>query len=138
MRGLLLRATLLVTGAFFCLAVVGLVMPDGWLKTAVGWFGGAQPVEKFWPTAPLFGYVFRTSLVAYLWIGVVLLVAAWNPTRHKVQIDIAIGGLLLMAIVCFFTGITNGIPVWWYLGDSLFSLLAAILLAVFQPRRKKE
>ena len=137
MRGLLLRITLIVIGGLFCLAGVGLVVPESGLKAFAGWFAGAEDVKEFWPTAPLFGYVFRASLVAYLWIGVVLLVAAWDPTRHKVQIDIAIGGLLLMTIVCLITGMANRLPALWYLGDTFFSLVAAVLLVVFRPRRPK-
>ena len=96
-----------------------------------------EAVEKAWPTAPLFGYTFRASLVAYLWIGVVLLLTAWDPVRYRVQIDVAIVGLFLMAVVCFIAGVANGIPALWYLGDSLLSLLAAGLLFVFRPRKTK-
>ena len=137
MRGLLLRGTLAVTGGLFCLAGLGLVLPESSLKAVAGWLGGAETVQGSWPSAPLFGYTLRASLVAYLWIGVVLLLAAWDPVRHRVQIDVAIVGLFLMAIVCFIAGVANGIPAMWYLGDSLLSLLAAGLLFVFRPPKTK-
>ena len=133
----MLRVILIVIGGLFCLSGAMLVLPESPLKDAIGWFAGAETVEEFWSTAPLFAYALRTSLVAYLWIGVVLLVAATNPDRHKVQIYIAIVGLFLLAVVCFVTGFSHGVPTSWYLLDALFSLVAAALLVAFRPGREK-
>ncbi len=137
-RAILLRVVLIITGSLFCLAGFGIVLPEAWLKAMLSWLGGADRVEELWPTEALFVYALRASFVAYLWIGAVLLVAAANPTRHKTQINIAICGLSLTAVVCFVTGMTNGVPTLWYLGDSLFSLIGAVLLVAFRPKRENK
>ena len=134
----MLRLILIVVGGLFCLSGATVVLPESSLKDVTGWFVGAETVEEFWPAAPLFAYALRTSLLTYLWIGVVLLVAATNPVRHKVQIYIAIVGLFLLGVVCFVTGFSHGVPTSWYLIDTLFSLVAAGLLVAFRPRQKKK
>ena len=91
MRIKLLRVVLAVTGILFCLAGPAIVLPASWLKDLVGWFVGTEQVETLWATGPLFDYVLRASMVAYLWIGVILVLAAVDPERHRTQIDIAIG-----------------------------------------------
>ena len=133
----MLRLILIVVGGLFCLSGATVVLPESSLKDVTGWLVGAETVEEFWPAAPLFAYALRTSLLAYLWIGVVLLVAATNPVRHKVQIYIAIVGLFLLGVVCFVTGFSHGVPTSWYLIDTLFSLVAAGLLVAFRPGREK-
>lgn len=133
-RSLLLRLVLFVSGGLFCLAGFALLMPDAWLKSAVGWFADAKTLEANWPDSPLFAYLLRTSFVAYLWIGSVLLVSAVNPTRYRTQIDIAIGGLFLMAVVCVVTGFTRDVPTLWFLGDAISCAVIAVLLVALRSR----
>ena len=132
----MLRAILIVVGGLFCLSGATFVLPESSLKDATSWLVGTEAVDEFWPSAPLFAYVVRTSLLAYLWIGAVLLVAATNPVRHKVQIHIAIVGLFLLGVLCFVIGVSHGVPTRWYLIDTLFSLIAAGLLVAFRPGRE--
>lgn len=77
------------------------------------------------------------SFVAWLWLGVVLLSAARDPVRHRTQIDLAIGGLFLLAVVCLVTGLTSGLPLMWPLGDGISALVGAVLLLIFRPRAVK-
>ena len=137
-RAILLRVVLITTGVPFCLTGFGIVLPEAGLKAMLSCFGGTDRAEELWPTGALFIYALRASCVAYLWIGAVLLVAAANPTRHKTQINIAICGLSLTAVVCFVTGMTNGVPTLWYLSDSLYSLIVAVLLVAFRPKRENK
>lgn len=129
-----LRVVLIVTGAVFCLAAIGLVVPFSWFRAVGEWFIGGKAMEQYWPDGPLFEYATRVSLVAYLWIGVVLLVASRDPVRHRAQIDIATGALCLMAVVCLVTGLAKGLPLMWPLGDGISALVGAVLLLVLRPR----
>ncbi len=133
MKPTLLKATLFITGGLFCLAGPGLILPTSWWKAMAGWFLDGTTLDNLWPTSPVFDYGLRASMVAYLWIGVILLVAATDPEKHRVQINIAIGGLFLMAIVTFVAGNANGIPTVWFLGDAIPSLIGAVLLVAFRP-----
>ena len=133
-RAKLLRVVLIVTGAIFCLAGAGLVIPCSWLRAMGGWFVGVEVVDSLWPDGALFEYALRASFVAWLWLGVVLLVAASNPAKHRAEIDVAIGGLFLLAAVCLVTGLVKGLPLFWPLGDAIPSLVGAALLLVLRPR----
>ena len=132
MRLLLLRLVLVVTGALMCLSGVALVLPAGQLQSIAGWFIGSKAAAEVWASGPVFDYVVRVGMAAYLWIGVVLLVAATNPVRHRPQITVAIGALALLTAVCLIAGIVNRLPLLWYLGDAIPCLIAAILLAVLR------
>jgi hypothetical protein len=133
MKAKLLKATLFIAGGLFCLAGPGLILPASWWKAMTGWVLDAATLDRLWTASPVFDYALRASMVAYLWIGVVLLVAATDPVKHRVQIDIAIGGLFLMAVVTFIAGYANGIPPMWFLGDVIPSLIGAGLLLAFRP-----
>ena len=134
LRVKLLRVVLVVTGAIFCLAGPALVIPISWLKGMGEWFVGAELVESLWPDGALFEYALRASFVAWLWLGVVVLVAASNPAKHRAEIDIATAGLFLVAVVCLVTGLVKGLPLFWPLGDAIPSLVGAALLLVLRPR----
>ena len=135
MKRKLLRIVLAVTGALFCIAAPALLVPQSGLRAMGAWFVGWEQVEALWPAGPFFDYFLRMSLVAYLWIGVILVVAAVNPERHRTQIDIATGGLFLFALVAFVVGFGQGLPVGWFLGDAISTLAAAaLLLALRLPK----
>ena len=135
MKMTLLKVTLWVTGGLFCLAGPWLFMPAAWWQAMAGWFLDAETMEQFWPFAPAFDYVMRAMMAMSLWLGVILIVAARNPEKHRTQIDIAIGGLLLLAVVFPVAGAANGLPVWWYLGDTIFSAIAGVALLILRPNR---
>jgi hypothetical protein len=102
-----------------------------------GQFAAPEVVEGLWPDGPVFDYVMRTGMAAYVWIGVVLLVAATNPVKHRSQIILAIVALALLAVVCYVTGSRNGLPPVWYLTDTISSLAGAVLLALLRPPKEE-
>ena len=134
-REKLLRTVLIVTGAGLCLCGPLLVMPELWLRAMGGFFVGAEALDSVWPEGALFGYMLRASLAAYLWIGIVLLVTALDPSKYRALVDVAICMLLLLAVVCTIAGITSGVPALFYLGDAVPSFVVAVLLLVFRPRK---
>ena len=136
MRARLLQVVLIVVGVLFCLSAPMLILPASYWKTVASWFIGSEIVDALWPMEPVFDYALRTSMVAYLWIGAVLLLAATDPDRYRSQVDIAIGGLVLLAVICLAAGLLNAIPAWWFLGDSIPCLVGAILLFLLRPRRR--
>jgi len=134
MRTRLLRVTLIGIGVLFCLCGPMLVLPASCLRAITACFPGSENLDALWPVKPMYDYTLRTALVAYVWIGAGLLLAAADPDRHRSQINVAIGGLLLLSVVCLTAGPLNGVPPWWYLGDGVLSMIGAILLLVLRPR----
>ena len=110
-----------------------LIVPESTMRALAGWLVGAESVDTLWPPGPAIDYILRSSMVAYLWIGVNVLVAARNPEGNRVQIDIAIGGLFLFAVVTLVTGLVNDLPYYWFLGDFISTLIGAVLLFLFRP-----
>ena len=136
-RAKVLRTGLAVTGGALCLCGVFMLLPVSWLKAMAGWFIAAEVLDPVWPTAALFGYLLRTCLAAYLWIGVVLLVAASDPKKYRRLVDVAVCMLILLAVVCVAGGIASGIPPTYYLGDAVSSAIVGVLLLAFRPGREK-
>ena len=135
MKLTLLKVTLWTIGGFFCIGGLFLFIPSDWLHALAAWFMDAEALDQYWPVSPAFDYVVRAMIVMCLWIGVVLIVAAINPEKHRIQIDIATGGLLVLAVVLPVAGVANGLPVWWYIGDTIFSAIAGLLLLALRPGR---
>jgi peptidoglycan/LPS O-acetylase OafA/YrhL len=132
-----LRTVLTVTGGVLCLCGVFMLLPVSWLKAMAGWFIAAEELDPVWPTAALFGYLLRTCLAAYLWIGVVLLVAASDPEKYRRLVDVAACMLMLLAVVCVAGGIASGIPPTYYLGDAVLSGIVGVLLLALRPGKEK-
>lgn len=128
----LLRVVLIVTGAVLCLCGVLLLLPQSWLDAVAGLFIPAETLESIWPEGALFGYAVRTSLAAYLWIGIILLVTASDPSRYGRLVDVAVCMFFVLAAVCLVAGITSGIPPLFYLGDAVPSFIVAGLLLVLR------
>ena len=137
MRQLLLRLVLAVFGLVCCLSGLLIVLPGSWFEEMVGWFVGEEAAGEIWPTGPMFDYLLRVSMAAYLWIGVVLLVAAGDPEKQKAQIDVAVGMLVVLAVVTLTAGLLNGLPWSWFLGDAIPCAVAALLIGVLRPRKAK-
>ena len=133
MKTKLLKATLLITGALFALAGVVIFLPEGWMRGLAGRFVEPETLAALWPSAPAVDYMLRASMVAYLWAGVTMLLAGANPEKYRTLIHLAIAMLLLLGATTFWAGQANGLPLWWYLGDSLFSIVVALLLVAFRP-----
>ena len=133
MKPKLLKATLYVIGGWYCLAGPALLMPSSWWRAMAEWFLEAEALRMLWPEGPVLDYAVRGMMAGFLWLGVILLLAATNPEKHRAQVDIAIGGLFLLALVTLVAGIVNGIPAWWFLGDAIPSLVGALLLLVLRP-----
>jgi hypothetical protein len=110
-----------------------MLLPVSWLRIMAGWFIPAEVLDPVWPTAALFGYLLRTCLAAYLWIGVVLLVAASDPKKYRRLVDVAICMLILLAVVCIAGGMASGIPPRYYLGDAVSSAIVGVVLLAFRP-----
>ena len=62
-----------------------------------------------------------------------ILLCVSDPERYRPLIDIAIGGLLLLVVVCLAAGLINDMPARWFLGDSIPCLVGAVLLFLFRP-----
>lgn len=135
-RNALLRLVLVIAGTLFGITGIGAFLPVEQLKNLAGLFVGAEQLESMWPGGALFDYLLRVSCIAYFWIGITFFVACKDPRRYRAVIDLAILGLLLMALVCFTVGTKHRgeFPAIWYLCDAFLSLVGGILLIILRPK----
>jgi hypothetical protein len=127
-----LRIVLNVLGALCLLSVVLVFLPTAWLEAGVDRclrvFGaGDVEARPFW-------YGFRTMLLVFLGVAWMFFAAARDPERHRDFIHAVMLALAAWVILCPVFGHGAGLPFLWYMGDSLASLIALVLLLVFYPR----
>lgn len=126
-----LRIVLRVYGILLCLTLVGVVLPMEWMQRMAGWFA---PNWTAWPANPIFDYAVRVMALLAGWAGVALLLAARDPVRYRVFVDLAALGFLALLAATLIFGPVYGLPPAWYLLDGVFYLVGAALLAILRER----
>ena len=127
MKGL--KVVLVVIGVLCLLSALGLVVP--WL-TLVGWAEsiGLEPP----PGHPVIFYGMRLACLASALIGVFFLVLASDPLRYRPMLVLAVCGCFAVAGVALVAGRLTGMQPLWYLGDTVSSAVAGLLILAFWPR----
>jgi len=130
MRGL--KICLWITGILCLLAVVGLFLPVSACESIAGFFG----IETL-PDSPLIMYGIRTMSATFAGIGVFFIILALNPMKYGVIVPFSGLTVVFIGVVCFITGLAVGMPVLWFLGDSLSCLVLGALILIFWQKAKK-
>lgn len=89
-------------------------------------------MEQLWLDHPFFIYIYKLLGVFVLWIGIIFFVCAKDLVKYRAIIRGSIIGLFLFFIVSLLTGILTGLELQFFLVDSIFALLLAVLLCFFQ------
>ena len=111
-RQRLLVILLRLAGGFTLLAFLAMLLPQDWMASTHEWLGlGA------FPRAPVVDYLARSVAALYGFHGVLLLLIARDPLRHRsivryVGVMNVVFGMLLMAI-----DLQAGLPLWWTIAE---------------------
>ena len=121
-----LKICLWIAGILCLLSVVGLFLPLSAFESIAGFFG----VETL-PDSPLVMYVTRTVSAMSVGIGVFFIILALNPMKYGVLVPFSGIAAILIGVVCFITGLAEGMPAAWFLGDTLSCAVLGVLIVVF-------
>ncbi len=130
MRGL--KVCLWVAAVACLMSVVGVFMPVSAWESVAKTFG----VESL-PNTPVCEYMTRLMLATYGAIGVYLIILALRPLDYGIMVPFTAVSSIVLGAVCMVTGITSGMPVQWFLGDSLPCLIIGALVLVFWKKAKQ-
>lgn len=129
MRGL--KICLWITGILCLLGVFGMFLPISTLESFTKFFG----IESL-SGPPLGTYAIRVTSAMCVGIGVFFIILALNPVKYGVLVPFSGIASVLLGVVCFITGLVVGMPVLWFLGDTLSCAVLGVLILVFWRKTK--
>ncbi len=130
MRGLKICLWIAAVGCL--LSVFGMFLPlSVWESIAK-----AFDVQLVLPDSPLFVYAIRLMSATYAAVGAYLVILALRPTKYGVMVPFTGLAAVFLGVVCVITGLVVGMPVLWFLGDSLSCAVLGILILVFWRQAK--
>jgi hypothetical protein len=130
MRGL--KICLWISGILCLPCVFGMFLPISTLESFTSLFG----IESL-SGPPVATYAIRVTSAMCVGIGVFFIILALNPMKYGVIVPFSGIASVLLGVVCGITGPAVGMPVKWFLGDSLSCLVLGILILVFWQRAKR-
>jgi hypothetical protein len=123
-----LRVVLWVAGAGCGMAAFGVVAPWDWMSSWMAAFGAEEM-----SASPMRVYGMRAACATWVFVGLFFLLVARNPLAYAPFLNLAIGGLLCVGLVCLITGVAVGMQPPWYLTDVAFCWIIGALLWVWRP-----
>ncbi|MFB0524105.1 MAG: hypothetical protein ACETVZ_01090 [Phycisphaerae bacterium] len=126
-----LKICLWIAGVLCLLSVFGMFLPISVFESIAKFFG----IESL-PDSPLILYAVRVMSATYVGVGVYFIILALHPMKYGVLVPFT--GLVAVAlgVVCAITGAAVGMPVLWFLGDSLSCVVLGVLILVFWRQTK--
>jgi hypothetical protein len=126
MRMRALKICLWIAGILCLLSVFGMFLPvSAWVSIAKV-FG----IESL-PDSPLFEYAVRLMSATYVGVGIYFIILALHPMKYGVLIPFSGLAAVVLGVACAITGLTVGMPILWFLGDSLSCVVLGVLIVVF-------
>ena len=129
-----LKICLWIAGILCLLSVVGMFLPLRCFESLAKIFG----VELVLPDSPVFLYVLRLMSATYVGVGVFFVILALHPMKYGVMVPFTGIAAVLLGVVCAITGLAVGMPVLWFLGDSLSCAVLGVLIVVFWRQAKQK
>ena len=128
-----LKICLWIAGILCLLSIGGMFLPVSAWESFLRFFGH----KSFdLPDSPLFEYAVRVGSAMAVATGVYLIILALHPMKYPVLIPFTGLAAIFLGVVCGITGLMVGMPVLWFLGDSLGCLVLGILILVFWQKVK--
>jgi hypothetical protein len=127
-----LKICLWIAGIGCLLSVFGMFLPISAWESIAKVFG----VQLVLPDSPLFMYMVRLMSATYAAVGVYLVILALNPMKYGVMVSFTGLAAVFLGIVCGITGLAVGMPLLWFLGDSLSCTVLGVLILVFWRQAK--
>ena len=126
-----LKICLWIAGILCLLSVFGMFLPiSAWEFIAK--FFGAESL----PDSPMVEYVVRLMLATYAAVGVFFIILALRPMDYGIMVPFSGLAAVVLGVICAITGLAVGMPLWWFLGDSLSCLVLGVLIFVFWRKAK--
>ena len=124
MRGL--KICLWIAGVGCLLSVFGMFLPVSTFESITKFFG----LESL-PDSPLFVYAVRLMSATFVGVGVYFVILARDPMKYGVMVPFSGLAAVCLGVVCGITGLAVGMPLFWFLGDSLSCVVLGALILVF-------
>ena len=86
------------------------------------------------PTGPAVLYGVRVMSAVSAFVGAYLLILATNPRAYVPFLNLGIGGLMFIGLVCLVAGVMSNMHLLWYLGDGLGCWVIGSLLFIWRLR----
>ena len=127
-----LKICLWIAGILCLLSVFGMFLPISAWESIAKYFG----IESLHlPDSPLVEYAVRLMSATYVVVGVYLVILALNPVKYGVIVPFTGIAAVFLGAVCAITGLAVGMPVLWFLGDSIPCVVLGILIIIFSIKR---
>ncbi|HDZ69247.1 MAG TPA: hypothetical protein ENH43_02380 [Phycisphaerales bacterium] len=126
-----LKICLWITGILCLVSVFGMFLPVSALESIARCFG----VESL-PDSPLVMYAVRLMSATYAAVGVFFIILALRPMDYGVLVPFSGLASVFVGLVCGITGLAVGMPVLWFLGDSVPCVVLGVLVFVFWRQAK--
>ena len=115
-----------------CLSsVIGMFLPIRVLESIARAFGG-----QAFPDSAECVYMIRLMLATYAAVGVFFVILALRPMNYGVMVPFSGLAGVFLGVVCWVTGMVVGMPVLWFLGDSIPCVVLGVLIFVFWRQAK--
>ena len=124
MRGL--QICLWIAGVACLLSVFGMFLPISAWESIARYFG----LESL-PDSPLVVYVVRLMSATFVGVGAYFVILARDPMKYGVMVPFSGLAAVCLGVVCGITGLAVGMPLFWFLGDSLSCVVLGALILVF-------
>ena len=126
-----LKTCLWIAGVGCLLSVFGIFLPISVWESLAKVFG----IESL-PNSPLFEYAARLMSATYVGVGVFFVILARHPMKYGVMVPFSGLAAVFLGIVCGIIGLAVGIPLLWFLSDSISCTVLGILIFVFWRKAK--
>ncbi len=124
-----LRILLVLLGCSLSAAVIGMVLPFGWMDR----FHRLAGLGEL-PRAPIVGYLARSASALYAMLGAVYLFAARDPLRYR-SLVVLLGWLLLgFGVAVSAIEIHAGLPWWWIVGEGVATIGTGAVILILAAR----
>ena len=127
-----LKICLWITGILCLLSVFGMFLPISACESIAKVFG----IESL-PDSPLVMYAVRLMSATYAAVGVYFIILALRPMDYGVLVPFSGLAAVFVGVVCGVTGLAVGMPVLWFLGDSVPCVVLGVLIFVFWRQAKQ-
>ena len=128
-----LKICLWIAGVGCLLSVFGMFLPVRLVESIARAFG----IQLALPDSPLCLYVLRVVSATYVGVGVFFIILALRPVNYGVLVPFSGLAAVFLGVVCGITGLAVGMPVLWFLGDSLSCAVLGVLIVVFWRQTKQ-
>lgn len=116
-----------LVGIVSLLAFAAAVMPAKWIVEIAEELG----FDPF-PDSPLTFYLARNLSLMYGFVGVLLLVVAADLERYRPLVRWLAIGTIMFGVMQWVVNGMSGLPAWWTLGESSWTVLGGLLMLWFE------